>query len=163
MTTQRHIARQSAWQSIDSGQLLLVAAAGLLLVAAVAQTAAAGLVQPRDALAFGALIALGELLRLSLPGDREAAPIGSAGALGYALAFAVGMHPALQPALQVVAVTAVGMIVGALPHLAAGRPGWPGWPPGCWPWRSWRSLSGPSPTCPSSTVTCGSGSRSWPC
>ena len=122
MTTQRHIARQSAWQSIDSGQLLLVAAAGLLLVAAVAQTAAAGLVQPRDALAFGALIALGELLRLSLPGDREAAPIGSAGALGYALAFAVGMHPALQPALQVVAVTAVGMIVGALPHLAAGRP-----------------------------------------
>ena len=122
MTTQRHIARQSAWQSIDSGQLLLVAAAGLLLVAAVAQTAAAGLVQPRDALAFGALIALGELLRLSLPGDREAAPIGSAGALGYALAVHVGGLPALQPALQVVAVTAVGMIVGALPHLAAGRP-----------------------------------------
>ena len=122
MTTQRHIVRQPAWQSLDSGQLLLVGAAGLLLVAAVAQTAAAGLVQPRDALAFGALIALGELLRLSLPGDREAAPIGSAGALGYALAVHVGMYPAFQPALQVVAVTAVGMIVGALPHLAAGRP-----------------------------------------
>ena len=122
MTTQRHIARQSAWQSTDSGQLLLVIAAGVLLVAAVAQTAAAGLVQPRDALAFGALIALGELLRLSLPGDREAAPIGSAGALGYALAAWIGTTPALQPALQVVAVTAVGMIVGALPHLAAGRP-----------------------------------------
>ena len=122
MTTQRHLARQSAWQSTDSGQLLLVAAAGVLLVAAVAQTAAAGLVQPRDALAFGALIALGELLRLSLPGDREAAPIGSAGALGYALAIGVGTNHALQPALQVVAVTAVAMIVGALPHLAAGRP-----------------------------------------
>jgi hypothetical protein len=122
VTTQRHIARQSAWQSTDSGQLLLVIAAGVLLVAAVAQTAAAGLVQPRGALAFGALIALGELLRLSLPGDREAAPIGSAGALGYALAVRIGTVPALQPALQVVAVTAVGMIVGALPHLAAGRP-----------------------------------------
>jgi HD domain len=122
VTTQRHMARQSAWQSADSGQLLLVIAAGVLLVAAVAQTAAAGLVQPRDALAFGALIALGELLRLSLPGDREAAPIGSAGALGYALAVQVGALPALQPALQVVAITAVGMIVGALPHLAAGRP-----------------------------------------
>jgi hypothetical protein len=122
VTTQRHMARQSAWQSTDSGQLLLVIAAGVLLVAAVAQTAAAGLVQPRDALAFGALIALGELLRLSLPGDREAAPIGSAGALGYALAVRVGTLPALQPALQVVAVTAVGMIVGAFPHLAAGRP-----------------------------------------
>jgi hypothetical protein len=107
---------------MDSGQLLLVSAAGVLLVAAVAQTAAAGLVQPRPALAFGALIALGELLRLSLPGDRESAPIGSAGALGYALAVRIGVHPALQPALQVVAVTAVGMIVGALPHLAAGRP-----------------------------------------
>jgi hypothetical protein len=122
VTTQRHLARQSAWPSADSGQLLLVIAAGVLLVAAVAQTAAAGLVQPRDALAFGALIALGELLRLSLPGDREAAPIGSAGALGYALAVRVGVLPAMQPALQVVAVTAVGMIVGALPHLAAGRP-----------------------------------------
>ena len=40
------------------GELLLVAAAGMLVVAAVAQTAAAGLVQPRIALAFGALIAL---------------------------------------------------------------------------------------------------------
>ena len=122
VSTQRHPGRQSAWQSTDSGQLLLVIAAGVLLVAAVAQTAASGLVQPRNALAFGALIALGELLRLSLPGDREAAPIGSAGALGYALAVRIDMHPALQPALQVVAVTAVGMIVGALPHLAAGRP-----------------------------------------
>jgi hypothetical protein len=122
VTAQRHLARQSAWQSMDSGQLLLLAAAGLLLVAAVAQTAAAGLVQPRIALAFGALIALGELLRLALPGDREAAPIGSAGGLGYALLLRTGMHPAPQPALQVVAVTAVSMIVGALPHLAAGRP-----------------------------------------
>jgi hypothetical protein len=126
MATQRHLARQSAWQSMDSGQLLLVAAAGVLLVAAVAQTAAVGLVQPRTALAFGALIALGELLRLALPGDREAAPIGSAGALGYALLVRVAAGPVLEPArqsaLQVVAVTAVGMIVGALPHLAAGRP-----------------------------------------
>ncbi len=162
MTTQRHLARQSAWQSTDSGQLLLVIAAGVLLVAAVAQTAAAGLVQPRDALAFGALIALGELLRLSLPGDREAAPIGSAGALGYALAVRVGTLPAMQPALQVVAVTAVGMIVGALPHLAAGPPrrGGRGWPPGCWPWRSWPPRSARWPTCPSSITTCGSGSRS---
>ncbi len=122
MTTQRHLARQQAWPSMDSGQLLLVAAAGLLLVAAVAQTAAAGLIQPRIALAFGALIALGELLRLSLPADREAAPIGSAGALGYALVLRIAGQPAPHPALQVVAVTAVGMIVGALPHLAAGRP-----------------------------------------
>jgi len=122
VTAQRHLARQTAWQSMDSGQLLLLVAAGLLLVAAVAQTAAVGLAQPRIALAFGALIALGELLRLSLPGDREAAPLGSAGALGYALVLHIGTQPAIQPALQVVAVSAIAMIVGALPHLAAGRP-----------------------------------------
>ena len=97
MTTQRHLARQQAWPSMDSGQLLLVAAAGLLLVAAVAQTAAAGLIQPRIALAFGALIALGELLRLSLPADREAAPIGSAGALGYALVLRIAGQPGAAP------------------------------------------------------------------
>jgi HD domain-containing protein len=107
---------------MDSGELLLVAAAGMLVVAAVAQTAAIGLSQARDAVAFGALIALGELLRLSLPGDRESAPIGSAGALAYAVTLLIGGVPATQSGLQVVAVTAAGMTVGALPHLAAGRP-----------------------------------------
>jgi hypothetical protein len=121
VTAQQRQARQPSWQSIDSGQLLLLAAAGMLLVAAVTQTAALGLTQARDAVAFGALIAFGELLRLSLPGDREAAPIGSAGALGYALVLQIGFAPARQPAMQVIAVTAVGMTVGALPHLAVGR------------------------------------------
>jgi len=122
VTIQQRPARQPSWQSLDSGQLLLLAAAGMLLVAAVAQTAAVGLTQARAAVAFGALIAFGELLRLSLPGDREAAPIGSAGAFGYALVLQIGFTQARQPALQVVAVAAIGMIVGALPHLAAGRP-----------------------------------------
>ena len=107
---------------MDSGELLLLTAAGILVVAAVAQTAAGAIVEPRVALAFGALIALGELLRLALPGDREAAPIASSGALAYALLLGVGGVPANQPALQVVAVAAASMTVGALPHLAAGRP-----------------------------------------
>ncbi len=117
-------------QAMDSGELLLVAAAGMLVVAAVAQTAAGGLVQPRVALAFGALIAFGEVLRLSLEGGRESAPIGSAGALAYAVVLMVGGSPARQPALQVIAVVAGGMVLGALPHLAAGRPGWPASRPG---------------------------------
>src|ERR1700749_3208069 len=74
----------------DPGQLLLVVAAGVWLVAAVAQTAAEGLRDPRIAIAFGALIAFGEVLRLNLPGDRETAPIGFAGALAYALLINVG-------------------------------------------------------------------------
>ena len=113
---------QSWQQATDSGELLLVVAAGMLVVAAVAQTAATGLIQPEIALAFGALIAFGEVLRLSLPGGRESAPIASAGALAYAVVLYVGNTKATQPALQVIAVAAAGMVLGALPHLAAGRP-----------------------------------------
>jgi hypothetical protein len=109
-------------RSPGSGQRLLIAAAALLVAVSIVQTAVAGTVAIRDAIAFAALIALGELLRLTLPGDREAAPIGTAGALAYALLIRVGHVPARHSAFQVVAVAGIGMIVGALPHLAVGRP-----------------------------------------
>jgi len=122
MSQHRHEQRRFPWQIGDSGELLLAAAAGVLLVASVAQTASHGLRDSRTAVAFGVVIAFGELLRLSLPGDRESAPIGTAGALAYALLIKVGTHAALHSAQQVVTVTAIGMIVGAMPHLAVGRP-----------------------------------------
>ena len=71
MTERRHELRRYPWQVRDSGQLLIVVAAGVWLVASVAQTAATGVADPRSAIAFGALIAFGEVLRLNLPGDRE--------------------------------------------------------------------------------------------
>ena len=119
--------RLPSWQAMDSGRLLLLAAVGMMIVAALARTAAAGrVVAPQTAIAFGSVIAIGELLRLGLPGGREAAPIATAAALAYALLMRVGHLPphAVPPvaALQVIAVTAVGMTVGALPHVAAGRP-----------------------------------------
>jgi hypothetical protein len=122
MSQHRHELRRFPWQVGDSGQLLLVAAAGVLLVASVAQTAGTGVRDSKVAVAFGIVIAFGELLRLSLPGDRESAPIGTAGALAYALLIRVGSHAAMHSAQQVVTVTAIGMIVGAMPHLAVGRP-----------------------------------------
>jgi HD domain len=122
MTERRHELRRFPWQVRDSGQLLLVAAAGVLLVASVAQTAGTGLSDGKVAAAFGVLIAFGELLRLSLPGDRESAPIATAGALGYALLIKVGNVTMWHSAQQVVTVTAIGMIIGAMPHLAVGRP-----------------------------------------
>jgi hypothetical protein len=105
-----------------SGSRLLPAAAGLLVVVAVVRTVLTGVTADRWAIAFAALIALGELLRLNLPGDREAAPIGTASALAYALLIRVGPVPARHSAWQVVAVTGIGMTLGALPHLAVGRP-----------------------------------------
>jgi hypothetical protein len=115
-------ARWPWWQAMGSGQLLLICAAGMLVVAAIAQTATVGMTGMRDAVAFGALVALGELFRIMLPGNRESAPIATAGALAYTLLLRVGDRTVPHSAMQVIAVTAVGMVVGALPHLAAGRP-----------------------------------------
>src|SRR6516165_3432595 len=118
----RYELRRFPWQVRDSGLLLLMVAAGVVLVASVAQTAVQGLRDPRIAVAFGVLIAFGEVLRLNLPGDREAVPIGMAGALAYALLIRVGVNPVHYSGEQVVTITAIAMIVGALPHLAVGRP-----------------------------------------
>jgi HD domain len=107
---------------MESGTWLLVAFAGLLLIWSLARTAVTGVHDVHAALAFGALIAFGELLRLNLPGDREAAPIATAGAVAYALLLRIGNQPVRLEAAQVIAVTSVAMTVGALPHLAVGRP-----------------------------------------
>ncbi|MDX6419510.1 MAG: hypothetical protein QOG28_4130, partial [Trebonia sp.] len=80
-------------QALDSGQWPLVAFAGLLIIWSVAQTAVSGVQDVHAAVAFGALIAFGELLRLNLPGDREAAPIATAGAMAYALVLRIGDDP----------------------------------------------------------------------
>jgi hypothetical protein len=113
--------RRNAWQSLDSAQLLLISIAGLLVVASVTQVAAVGVRDSRTAVLFGALIAMGELLRLVMPGNREVAPIASAGSLGYALLLRVGPEPATHSAFQVLTVASCGTLVGALPHIAVGR------------------------------------------
>jgi hypothetical protein len=122
MARRRYEPRGFPRHALDSGQSLLVIFAGLLVIASVAQTAVAGVRDLSAAVAFGALIAFGELLRLNLPGDREAAPIATAGALAYALLIRIGTIPARHSPQQVIAVAAIGMLIGALPHLAVGRP-----------------------------------------
>jgi hypothetical protein len=115
--------RWSSWQAMDSGRLLLLAVSGMLAVAAFASLAVTTQGLPvMPAIAFGLFIAFGELLRLALPGGREAAPIAMAGAMGYALLLGLKDQPSQHLALQVVAVAAIGMTIGALPHVAAGRP-----------------------------------------
>jgi hypothetical protein len=122
VATRRYEQRGFSRHALDSGQSLLVIFAGLLLIASFAQTAVIGVHNVRASVAFGALIAFGELLRLNLPGDREAAPIATAGALAYALLLRIGDTSARYSPQQVIAVATIGMIIGALPHLAVGRP-----------------------------------------
>jgi hypothetical protein len=119
-------ARMAYWQALDSGRILLMAAAAMLVIAAFAGEPALhphGInVDPRVAVAFGAFIAFGELFRLALPGGREAAPIAMVGAMAYAMLLKLPGQRVTYDALLVVAVAAIGMAVGALPHVVAGRP-----------------------------------------
>lgn len=131
-TTRPPIERWSSWQSMDSGRLLLISVSGMLIVASFASLAVSKGLPLKPAVAFGLFIAFGELLRLALPGGREAAPIAMSGALAYALLLTVKSVPSTastahhqlsgHSALAVVAVAAIGMTLGSLPHAAAGRP-----------------------------------------
>lgn len=82
-----------------------------------------GVTEPRTALAFGVLVTVGELVRRSaiLPGEREPAPLGAAGALAYALLGQSAGRPAEHGVLQTVAVVVAAVLVGAVPQLARGH------------------------------------------
>ncbi|MGW6705873.1 HD-GYP domain-containing protein [Streptomyces sp. NPDC054956] len=98
-------------------------AAGLLTVAALGHTLWNGLVDPGIALVFGTLIATGEFARRDR-GDasrRQPAPLGSAGALAYALLGQNAGQPTHHGVLQIVAVVVAAALAGIVPHIARGR------------------------------------------
>jgi HD domain len=80
-----------------------------------------GFADPAVAWAFGLLIVVGEAWRIDLRGAAGQTPIALAGGLGYAL---LAGGPAVDGWAQVVAVSSVAMLVGALPHAMAGRKIW---------------------------------------
>jgi hypothetical protein len=105
-----------------SGVGLVGLAALLVVVSSVALVAGSGdLRQASTALTFSAFVAVGELFRITLPGDREEAPLATGVALAYALLVGGTDMPATYGVAQVVTVTAVGTLVGLVPHVIAGR------------------------------------------
>ncbi|EGX61409.1 lipoprotein [Streptomyces zinciresistens K42] len=74
------------------------------------------------ALAFGALVTLGELTRWTGAEGREAAPLGAAAALSYALLGESGGEPTHHGVTQVVGVVLAATLIGCVPHIARGRP-----------------------------------------
>ncbi|WP_229909242.1 HD-GYP domain-containing protein [Streptomyces flavofungini] len=96
-------------------------AAVLLAVAALGATLWSGVAEPGIALGFGVLIAVGELARWGSGAEREPAPLGSAGALAYALLGECGGRATHHGVLQVVAVVVAAGLVGAVPQVALGR------------------------------------------
>ncbi len=117
--------RWQTWQSIDTARLMLLCVTAVLVAASVARLVGIG-PSSQAAIAFGLFIGFGELLRLALPGGREAAPIAMTAALALAMSLTIagvdGSRVLSISAAQVVAVAALGMALGALPHIAAGRP-----------------------------------------
>ena len=128
MTVRAAEQRWLAWQTVDTGRLALLSVTSTLVIVAVTRTAVVHIAHGTRpvAIAFGLYIAFGELLRLALPGGREAAPIAMSAALSYAMVLRIAGPPHELPVygappLQVVLVAAVGMVLGSLPHIAAGR------------------------------------------
>ncbi|MEV0262616.1 HD domain-containing protein [Streptomyces sp. NPDC050617] len=98
--------------------------AGALAAVSLAGTFWNGVTDPQVALAFGALIAVGEVARQRVgdrPGDREPAPLAAAGSLAYALLGETDRHPTSHGAFQVLAVVLAATLAGLAPRLAAGR------------------------------------------
>lgn len=113
--------RGPLWRTARPFRAVLVGSVGAGALAALVWTAATGFVEPYVALAFCLVIAVGELARITLPGSREVAPIASAGAISYAFLLTLGAGPLHHSAWQVVAVVALGVALGELPHVAVGR------------------------------------------
>ncbi|MFI8191133.1 HD-GYP domain-containing protein [Streptomyces sp. NPDC085946] len=100
---------------------LVHASAALLAAVSLGVTLWGGLRERPVALAFGVLVAVGEGTRRDGAGVREAAPLGAAGALSYALLGEDGGQPTQHGAAQVVTVVLAASLLGSVPHLARGQ------------------------------------------
>lgn len=100
--------------------LLILVGAGLLAFACLAWVLWSGLAQRPVALAFGVLVALGELTRRTGAETREAAPLAAAGALAYALLGQVAGVPTHHGVAQTVTVVLAASLLGSVPHIARG-------------------------------------------
>ncbi|MFJ5264018.1 HD-GYP domain-containing protein [Streptomyces sp. NPDC088387] len=125
-----HARRRGAHRAPGSGRAgarpfvllgLLHATAGLVVVCCLAATLWGGLAERGVALAFGLLIAVGELSRWTWAHGRDAAPLGAAGALAYALLGEDAGRPTGHGVAQVVTVVFAATLTGCVSHIARGR------------------------------------------
>ncbi|MGN6634306.1 MAG: HD-GYP domain-containing protein [Oryzihumus sp.] len=110
---------------LDVERVLALAGVALVLVAlgvTVQRWGATGIPNPVVVVAFVVAIAAGELLRISLPGSRESAPIATAAAFAFAITTEAPRGAAAHfAAAVVVAATALALGLGVAPHVVRGR------------------------------------------
>ncbi|MFH8799993.1 HD-GYP domain-containing protein [Streptomyces sp. NPDC017936] len=138
---------RSAPVTLRSPLAALHATAAVLVAVCLLATLRSGVQERPVALAFGVLIAVGELTlphagcvpptrtrpggraplsggsRTSGPGLRGTAPLGAAGSLSYALLGEQAGHPTHHGVVQVVSVVFAASLLGSVPHLARGQEG----------------------------------------
>ncbi|MFE9770998.1 HD-GYP domain-containing protein [Streptomyces sp. NPDC005931] len=95
--------------------------AALLAACCLGATLWSGVAERGLALAFGVLVAVGELTRRSGTGIREAAPLAAAGSLSYALLGEAAGQPTHHGAAQVVTVVLAASLLGSVPHVGRGH------------------------------------------
>ncbi|MFI1764035.1 HD-GYP domain-containing protein [Streptomyces sp. NPDC020800] len=100
---------------------LIHGCAALVAALSLALTLWSGMHERGVALAFGVLIAVGELTRWSDAPVRRAAPLGTAASLSYALLGADAGHPTQHDAPQVVTIVLAASLLGGVPHIWCGR------------------------------------------
>ncbi|MFG2511956.1 HD-GYP domain-containing protein [Streptomyces sp. NPDC048584] len=94
--------------------------AAVLAVGSLGATLYDGVEGRGAALAFGVLIAVGELSRRTGTGIREAAPLAAAGSLSYALLGEIAGRPTHHGAAQVVTVVLAASLLGSVPYVGRG-------------------------------------------
>ncbi|MFF7748151.1 HD-GYP domain-containing protein [Streptomyces sp. NPDC007971] len=100
---------------------LIHGCAALVAALSLAFTLWSGMHERGVALAFGVLIAVGELTRWSDAPVRRAAPLGTAASLSYALLGVDAGHPTQHDAPQVVTIVLAASLLGGVPHIWCGR------------------------------------------
>ncbi|MBT3162091.1 HD domain-containing protein [Streptomyces sp. Vc74B-19] len=94
--------------------------AAVLAAGSLGMTLHGGIEDRGTALAFGTLVAVGELTRRGGRGIREAAPLAAAGSLAYALLGETAGHGTHHGAAQVVTVVLAASLLGSVPHVGRG-------------------------------------------
>ena len=94
--------------------------AAVLAAGCLGATLYSGVEERGAALAFGVLVAVGELTRRSGTRIREAAPLAAAGSLAYALLGEAAGRPTHHGAAQVVTVVLAASLLGSVPHVVRG-------------------------------------------
>ncbi|CAL9577271.1 hypothetical protein SUDANB176_04965 [Streptomyces sp. enrichment culture] len=100
---------------------LVHACAAVLAVGSLGATLHHGVEERGTALAFGVLVAVGELTRRNGTRIRQAAPLAAAGSLSYALLGEAGGRPTHHGAAQVVTVVLAASLLGSVPHVGRGH------------------------------------------